>query len=363
MNKKTKKNKKTFVIAEAGVNHNGDERLAYQLIDAAIAANADAVKFQTFKANRLVTETAPKANYQKITTGTQESQFEMLKRLELSFETYKKLQHYCIQHKILFLSTAFDLESLEFLNSELNLSQFKISSGDITNGPLLMQYAMTGKPLILSTGMSTLGEIEQALSVIAYGLIDGSAPSISAFKAAFLSKEGQEALQGKVSLLHCTSQYPAPYEEVNLRAMDTMRHAFNLPVGYSDHTEGIAVPIAAVARGADLIEKHFTLDRSLPGPDHKASLEPAQLQAMIQSIRQIEMAIGQGNKMPTQSELDTLVVARKSLVVGEKMRAGEKFNEQNLAVMRPGTGISPMYYWECIGQQVMRDFSQGELIE
>ena len=315
--------KKVFLIAEAGVNHNGNKNLAFQLIDAAVSAGADAVKFQTFKAEKIALSTAPKAQYQLNTTDAKESQLEMLKKLELSPELHIELIRYCQQHAIQFMSTAFDFDSLAFLSREPNIKIFKIPSGEITNGPLLLQYAKLKKPLILSTGMSTIAEIEQALSVLAFGLLDLQRPSLSAFKAAYLSEAGQNALKQYVSLLHCTSRYPTPAHEVNLLAMDTMSAAFQLPVGYSDHTQGIAIPIAAVARGACIIEKHFTLDRSLPRPDHKASLEPDELKAMVVAIREIEQAMGDGIKKPFLSELETLMVARKSLLIDEAFPVGE----------------------------------------
>ena len=355
--------KRTYVIAEAGVNHNGNADLAFKLIDIAVEAGADAVKFQTFKADSLATVSAPKCGYQLATTDQHESQQAMLKRLELPYDLHVELLAYCQKKNIDFLSTAFDVESLFFLDRELNLPQFKVPSGEITNGPLLLEFARTKKPLILSTGMSTLGEIEQALSVIAFGLTDGSAPSLSAFKKAYLSEEGQRALRETVSLLHCTSLYPAPIDQVNLKAMETMCQSFGLPVGYSDHTAGISISIAAVARGAQIIEKHFTLDKSLPGPDHKASLEPHELNQMIKSIREVEAALGDGVKKPTLAELDTLTVVRKSLAASSDLMQDQLVDEENINILRPGTGKSPMYYWDILGQKIKNDIRQGELIE
>ncbi len=335
-------NHHTFIIAEAGVNHNGSLELAKKLVDIAVEAGADAIKFQTFKANKISVRNAPKADYQKETTNKNESQFDMLKKLELDEVSHKILIDYSIKKGIEFLSTPFDLESAEFLTGQLNLPKIKISSGDITNAPLLLKIAKTGIPVILSTGMSTLSEIEEALSVLAYGYTNFTEkPSLDIFTKAFASIEGQQFLQEKVTLLHCTSEYPAPFDEVNLKAMDTIKNAFQLPVGLSDHTPGIAVPIAAVARGARIIEKHFTLDKNLPGPDHKASLEPNELKEMVRSIRQVEAALGSPIKSPTLSELKNKTVVRKSLVIASKVKQGENFTEENLTVKRPGNGISP----------------------
>lgn len=353
---------KTYIIAEAGVNHNGSLDMARKLIDVAADAGADAVKFQTFKADKLVSRSADKAEYQKMTTSADESQHEMIRKLELDKEAHLVLVKHCKTRKIQFLSTPFDLESLELLATQLDLPCIKIPSGDITNAPLLLKTAQTGKPVILSTGMSTLGEIEDALGVLAFGYMGMTEPSYSAFRSAHCSAEGQAILQSKVTLLHCTTEYPAPLEDVNLRVMDTLGEAFSLPVGYSDHTEGIAVPIAAVARGAVVIEKHFTLDRSLPGPDHKASLEPAELKQMVAAIRAIERALGTGRKYPTPSELKNMSVSRKSLVAVCPIAAGEPFTAENLAVKRPGNCLSPMRYWELLDRKASRDIAVDEEI-
>ncbi|MEI7818137.1 MAG: N-acetylneuraminate synthase, partial [Desulfuromonadales bacterium] len=274
----------TYIIAEAGVNHNGSLALAKKLVEVAADAGADAVKFQTFKADSLVSRLAPKAEYQSKATGADESQYEMIRKLELDEQAHEMLIEHCTVCGIQFLSTPFDLESVDLLAGRFDLSCIKIPSGDITNGPLLLKIAHTGKPVILSTGMSTLGEIEEALGVLAFGYLGVGEPSPAVFRLAYCSIQGQELLLEKVTLLHCTTEYPAPVEEVNLNTLDTLRSAFGLPVGYSDHTEGITVPIAAVARGAVIIEKHFTLDRTLPGPDHKASLEPTELKQMVTAI-------------------------------------------------------------------------------
>ena len=354
----------TYIIAEAGVNHNGSLDMARKLIDVASEAGADAVKFQTFKAENLVSKTAPKADYQVNTTGAKESQFDMIHKLELNEDAHRQLILYCNEKSIQFLSTPFDFESVDLLTKTFNLPLLKIPSGEINNGPLLLSIAQTGKPVILSTGMSTLEEVEQALGVLAYGFVsDGQHPSRKAFREAYLSDEGQGALRDKVRLLHCTTEYPAPINEVNLRAMDTLSEMFKLPVGFSDHTEGVAVAIAAVARGAVVIEKHFTLDRTLPGPDHKASLEPAELKTMVCAIREVEAALGDGVKQPTASEIKNLTVARKSLVVKTEIKSGEVFTAETLGAKRPGDGVSPMAYWDFIGRKAICDYAQDEKVK
>jgi N-acetylneuraminate synthase len=355
-----------YIIAEAGVNHNGDPDMAFQLVDAAVEAGVDAVKFQTFKAEYLVTKSAVKADYQQQATDLNESLFVMLKRLELAHETHYKLIAYCKEKGIEFLSSAFDAESLDFLTNELGLKTLKVPSGEITNGPLLLAHAQTGCDLIVSTGMATLGEVEEALGVIAFGLMsdrDAKAPSRAAFHEAYFSSHGQQLLQEKVMLLHCTTEYPAPYEDINLSAMRTMRNAFGLKTGYSDHSEGITVPIAAATLGSTLIEKHFTLDKTLPGPDHKASLEPSELKEMVIAIRAVEQAVGYGLKSPMPSELENLPVARKSLVASQVIKAGETFTCENLTVKRPGTGISPMEYWDLLGSISHRSYFEEEVIQ
>jgi len=352
-----------YIIAEAGVNHNGNVGLAKQLVDVAAKAGADAVKFQTFKAERLVSRTAVKADYQTRNTGSDESQFEMIKRLELDEAAHAELIDHCQSRGIQFLSTPFDLESVSLLAGRFDLPYLKMPSGDITNGPLLLEAARTRKPIILSTGMSTLGEVEDALGVLAYGYLDGDAqPSRDSFKEAYASEEGRRLLRNKVTLLHCTTEYPAPLNEVNLRAMDTLHRAFGLPVGYSDHTQGVAIPVAAVARGATMIEKHFTLDRSMPGPDHKASLEPDELAHMVKMIREVELSLGDGAKHATLSELKNLPVARKSLVVTRSVRSGESLTFENLGVKRPGNGISPLRYWEFLGRTLSQDLAADGLV-
>lgn len=355
--------KKTYIIAEAGVNHNGCLEMAKQLIEVAVEAGADAVKFQTFKSEKLVSRNAPKAAYQTKTTYSGESQLEMIKKLELSETDHKRLIEHCQRQGVQFLSTPFDLESVDLLAYTFALSRLKLPSGEITNAPLLLKASRTGKPIILSTGMSILGEIEIALGVLAFGYAQPERePSLAAFQEAYYSETGQNALQEKVVLLHCTTEYPAPFGEVNLRAMDTLRTAFGLPVGYSDHTSGVVVPIAAVALGAVVIEKHFTLDRGLPGPDHKASLEPGELKAMVRSIRQVEKALGSPLKAPTPSEVKNRPITRKSLVAEQEIRKGDLFTETNLTVKRPGNGISPMHYWEWVGKAASRDYERDEMV-
>lgn len=355
---------RTFIIAEAGVNHNGSLDMAKALIDGAVAAGVDAVKFQTFRAASLAGVTAPKARYQKESGGDAESQFEMLRRLELNHENHRELAAYCANRGIEFMSTPFDLDSARFLIQDLGVRCIKISSGDITNGPLLLACAQSGLDIILSTGMSTLADIEVALGMLAFGYL-GSAqpPSLDGFRLAYANAEGQEILLDRVTLLHCTTEYPAPFAGVNLKAMDTLSQAFGLQVGYSDHTQGIAVPIASVARGARVIEKHFTLDRNLPGPDHQASLEPRELRAMVRSIREVEQALGNGRKIPALAEIDNIGVARKSLVASQAISKGSLYSEGNLTAKRPGNGISPVYFWDMLGRVAPRDYDVDEMVE
>ncbi|MBJ6723158.1 N-acetylneuraminate synthase [Geomonas sp. Red875] len=352
-----------YVIAEAGVNHNGSLDMGLELVDIAAEAGADAVKFQTFKTENEISRKAPKAGYQVETTGDQESQFEMVKKLELSEAAHRTLIEQSRKKGIQFLSTPFDLDSLHLLARTFDLPVLKIPSGEITNPLLLLAAARTQKPVILSTGMSTLAEIETALGVLAFGyLAEGKSPGLSAFKDAFCSAAGQRALKSKVTLLHCTTEYPAPFDEVNLRVMATMEAAFGLPVGYSDHTPGIAVPIAAAALGAVMVEKHFTLDRTLPGPDHRASLEPDELRAMVAGIRQVEQALGGRAKIPVPAEEKNAPIARKSLIAAVAISKGESFTERNLTAKRPGTGISPMRYWELLGTTAQQDYQEDEVI-
>lgn len=354
----------TFVIAEAGVNHNGSVEMAHELVEAAFAAGADAVKFQTFVADRLVTSDAPSAPYQTERLGSAQSQYEMIRRLELDATAHQELAEHCRRLGFEFMSTPFDVDSLHFLVDEIGVRRLKIGSGDATNAPLLLAAARSGLPLVVSTGMCELSEVEDALRVLAFGMVahPQATPMASDLSEAYQKEQARESLSQRVTLLHCTSEYPAPFEDVNLRAMDTMREEFGVPVGYSDHTQGFAVPIAAVALGASVIEKHFTTDRNLEGPDHAASLEPDELVAMIHAIRQIELALGEAAKQRMPSETANASVARRSLVAQVPIRAGERFTEQNVAVKRPGTGMSPMRIWEVLGTVAERDYQEGELI-
>lgn len=330
---------RTFIIAEAGVNHNGSLDVAKRLVDAAKLAGADAIKFQTFKAEKLVSHKAEKASYQKATTDEDETQFEMIKRLELSRDDHFQLVQHCQKVGIEFLSTAFDSESVNLLR-EIGMRVWKIPSGEITNLPYLRSLGAFGKPLLLSTGMATLGEVEAAINAL----------------------EIAGCLHSNITVLHCTTEYPAPLEEVNLKAMISMGQAFGVAYGYSDHTQGVIVPIAAAALGATVIEKHFTLDRRMDGPDHKASLEPAELATMIIGIRSVEAALGDGIKRPTISELSNRQVARKSIVAARRIMKGEVFNGENLTVKRPGTGISPMEWDRVVGRIAHKDYEIEEAI-
>lgn len=329
---------KVFIIAEAGVNHNGDIDNAKKLIDVAAKAGADAVKFQTFKAEKIVCKNAEKAEYQKHTTGKEENQFTMLKKLELTEEMHNELRAYCLKRNIMFLSTPFDLDSIDYLDKE-GVQIMKIPSGEITNYPYLVKMAKTGKPIVLSTGMSEMNEVEEAVAI--------------------LRENGAK----EITVLHCNTEYPTPYADVNLKAMMTLKERLNLKVGYSDHTMGIEVPIAAVAMGATVIEKHFTLNKNMEGPDHKASLEPEELETMIRAIRNIENALGEGIKSPSFSEKKNISIVRKSIVAKKAILKGEVFAEDNLTVKRPGTGISPMRWNEIIGKIASRDFEIDEMIE
>ena len=326
---------KVFIIAEAGVNHNSSLDLAYQLIDVAKDAGADAVKFQTFKAENVVSRLADKAEYQKKTTGSDKSQLEMIRKLELSFDDFIKLKKYCDKKGIMFLSTPFDHQSIDFLYNLVDI--YKIPSGEIINGPYLKHIAAKNKSIIMSAGMANLGEVEEAINTIR-----------------------EVNSKAKISLLHCTTNYPTPYEEVNLKAMQTLAAAFKLPVGYSDHTLGIEVPVAAVAMGAKIIEKHFTLDKNLQGPDHKASLEPDELKEMVRAIKNIEVALGNGIKKPDKSEIEIMKVARRSLIATRDVRVGEIIKESDIAIKRPGTGILPKFKEIVIGMKLINDIRQDE---
>ncbi len=331
---------KTFIIAEAGVNHNGSIELATRLIDVAVDAGADAVKFQTFKAENIISKHAPKADYQQETTDKGESQLEMVRKLELGEAEHKTLIEHCKEKGIMFMSAPFDLESIDLL-SELGLEIMKIPSGEITNLPYLRKIGSLGKRIIMSTGMADLKEIEDALNILLQSETDRT----------------------NITILHCNTEYPTPFEDVNLSAMLTIKDALNVNVGYSDHTLGIEVAIAAAALGADVIEKHFTLDKTLPGPDHKASLEPGELKAMVQAIRNIERSLGDGIKKPSSSEIKNIAVARKSIVAKKCINKGEVFTTDNITSKRPGTGVNPMEWDNVIGKAAKGDFAEDEMIE
>lgn len=349
-----------YIIAEAGVNHNGDYEKALALVEAAADAGADAVKFQTFNARLLVSASAPKAAYQKRNTGEQDSQLEMLLKLELPHVWHHPLQARARELGLDFLSTAFDHESLQFLNG-LELPVYKIASGEITNGPMLWNVARAGRPMILSTGMATLGEIDQALAVLAHGLEFDSPPeSLEAVWLNWTRPQARELIAERVALLHCTSQYPARASEVNLRAMDLLKNTFGLPVGYSDHTEGVLASVAAVARNACIVEKHFTLDRMLPGPDHAASLSPSELKAMVEQIRLVEQMLGQAAKVPQASEWDTRKAARQSLVFARPVSRGQRIVSEDLTSARRGGGLVPMQAWDLVGQAAECDYAAGD---
>ncbi len=331
--------KKVFIIAEAGVNHNGSVELAKKLIDVAVDRGADAVKFQTFKAEKLVSKNAQKADYQKETTDKTESQFDMIKKLELDLNTHKELISYCKTKNIMFLSTPFDHDSIELLKT-LGLEIFKIPSGEITNLPYLRHIGKLGKKVILSTGMADIGEIEDALDIL-------------------ISSGTQKE---NIIVLHANTMYPTPMEDVNLKAMVTIGNTFDIAFGYSDHTLGIEVDIAAVAMGASCIEKHFTLDKTMDGPDHKASLEPDELKAMVKAIRNIELALGSSIKKPTKSEIPNMQIARKSIVAKTEIKKGDKLSEENITIKRPGNGINPMRWDELLGTVASKDYLEDELI-
>lgn len=353
-----------IVIAEAGVNHNGDIDLALELVDKAAEAGADFVKFQTFKADKLASAAASKAAYQKTTTDAGESQLDMLRRLELTPESHRVLIDRCAQKGIAFLSTAFDLDSLAFLAADLGLKTLKLGSGELINGPILLAAARSGMRLMLSTGMGSLAEVEEALGVIAFGLLREGAPSGRAdFAEMLLNPASWEALRERVTLLHCTTEYPAAVEDTNLRAIDTMRQTFGLSVGYSDHTEGNAISIAAVARGASVIEKHFTLDQTMEGPDHAASVEPDQLADLVRGIRAVEAALGSGIKQPSPSEIRNRPIVRKSLHAARDLPVGRRFGEGDVLALRPGTGVSPMLYWDMLGREIARNYKDGDMLD
>jgi N-acetylneuraminate synthase len=356
--------KLTTIIAEAGVNHNGDVTLAMDLIDAAAGAGADIVKFQTYKGSELATSAAGKAEYQQKNTFGAETQLAMLKRLELPYDDHKKLIEHCKSRGITFMSTAGEIDSLRFLSEDLKLPIIKLGSGELTNAPLLLAAARSGAQLILSTGMGTIAEIEMALGIIAFGMthLDDTCAGHSAFASALMLNDNWGLLQHKVRLLQCTTEYPSAAEDANLRVMDTLRSAFGLEVGYSDHTAGNAISFAAVARGATIIEKHITLDRSMEGPDHAASIEPCEFAELVRGIREVELALGSTIKRPSAREIENRNVVRRSLVAARPICAGTKLTVNDITVKRPGDGISAVDLWECIGRSVVRDLDLDDVI-
>ncbi len=329
---------KTLIIAEAGVNHNGYFEIAKQLVDKAVEAGAGIVKFQTCKAENVISRYADKAEYQKVTTGEADSQLDMVRKLMLTYEQYGQLKEYCDEKGIEFLSTAFDLPSVDYLHS-IGMKRWKIPSGEITNLPLLIKIAQLQEPIIMSTGMSELSEVADAVKIL---IMNGATD---------------------ITLLHCTTEYPAPYEDVNLKAMETMAEAFDMPVGYSDHTKGLEIPVAAVARGACVIEKHFTLSREMEGPDHAASIEPDELKQMVDMIRHVEVAVGDGVKKVSASEAKNQDIARKSIIAAKAIKAGDVFTEENITTKRPGSGINPMRWFDLLGKVAKHDYEEDYLIE
>ncbi|MFF2752172.1 N-acetylneuraminate synthase [Psychrobacillus sp. NPDC058041] len=353
----------TYIIAEAGVNHNGSFEIAKELVKKAKESGADAVKFQTFKAENLVTRDAKQAAYQVENLGRATTQYDMLKSLELSFEEFKSLKEYCDTLDIEFLSTPFDVESVDFLLDDLLMKIVKVPSGELTNTPFLHYIATKQKKMIISTGMATMDEIHEALSFIAFGL---SKPNeevkVDKVHAFYKTKKAKEILQQFVTVLHCTTEYPAPFNTINLNAMKQLENELQLPIGFSDHSEGIAVPIAAVGAGAKLIEKHFTLDRQLPGPDHLASLEPNELLEMVTSIRNVEIALGSGVKAPTSIELSNRNAARKSVVASKDINEDDFITNENIMVKRPGTGLAPSFYWSLLGTKAKKSYKKDDFI-
>jgi len=357
---------KTYVIAEAGVNHNGDIDMALELIEKAAEAGADAIKFQTYKAENLVTKHSKKAEYQLKTTGGKDTQLQMLKDLELKYETHFQLKDYCQKTNIDFLSTAFDLDSLRFLSKDLKMKTLKIPSGEITNLPFLIDFAQTGAEIIMSSGMANIDEIRDALGALAFGFIytkkNMPLPSRKQFIKVFNSNEGQEVLNKHVTLMHCVTEYPAPIDEINLNVISSLKKIFNLRIGYSDHTEGIIASVIAVSHGATIIEKHFTQSKNLLGPDHKASLEPEEFKIMVDQIRMAEKMMGDGEKKVMPSELKNISIARKSIVASMRITKGDIFSSENLSIKRPGNGKSPIHYWSLLGKKATKDYDVDELI-
>ncbi len=356
---------KTYIIAEIGVNHNGSIKTARQLVEKAADARVDAVKFQIFDPELLVHKSTPKAGYQKKYTDAEESQIEMLEKLTLTNHEHMELKNFCKQLNLHYLASPFDHSSLDFLISTLHAKIIKIASGEITNAPMLLKAAQSKLKIILSTGMATIDEIKTALSVCAYGYLNTDNPTINSsdFESVYLSREGQNALHNNVTLLQCTTAYPCPMDNVNLNAMDSLAATFKLPVGFSDHTLGINIAIAAVAKNAVLIEKHFTLDKAQVGPDHAASLEPHELKKLVEGIREIELALGNGIKSPTLVEQSNKTVIRKHIIATKNINKGEKFTDDNMACKRVSSGLDPIRYWDLLNNTASRKYLSGEAIE
>lgn len=354
----------TYIIAEAGVNHNGSHEMACQLVDIAKEAGADAVKFQTYNTDLLVTKEAKQAEYQTHNLGVTTSQYEMLKKLELSYEEFQKLSTYCDVQNIEFLSTPFDSGSVDFLVDNIHIKTIKIPSGELTNSPFIHYIATKRLPIILSTGMATMEEIHDALSFIAFGLaFPKKSIEIKQVQTFYRTKEAKQLLNEFVTVLHCTTSYPTKPVDVNLLSMDYLLDELHTKIGFSDHSEGILIPIAAVAKGASLIEKHFTIDKTLPGPDHKASLNPTELKEMITGIRLIEEALGSYKKEPTNEEFKNRIPARKSIVANKAIKSGEVYTTGNIITKRPGTGMAPILYWSILGEKALKDYKEGDMIE
>ena len=354
----------TFLIAEIGVNHDGELQKALELIDIASEAGANAVKFQTFNSESLSTKYAKKASYQEKDSKKSESQLDMLKKLELSRDDYDVIKERCLEKNIQFMSTAFDSESLKFLVENIKVKTLKVPSGEITNGPFLLEHARTGLDIILSSGMSNLKEVETALAYICFGYLNPKKEvNPQDVNKCYRSKEGKNILKDKVVILHCTSQYPAPLEDINLNALKTLKSEFGIRIGYSDHSLGYLVASSAISLGADVIEKHITLDKNLPGPDHSASLDPVEFKEFVKVIKETEVFLGDGIKRITSSEEETKNVARKSIVANQLIKKGEIFTDENLTIKRPGIGISPMQVWDLYGKESPKDFTKDEIIE
>jgi len=354
---------RTFIIAEAGVNHNGDMALARELIDIAVTAKADAVKFQTFITKNVISRYAEQAAYQIENTGKVESQLDMVKRLELTHEEFHELYLYCREKGIAFMSTAFDRPSLEFLMTRCEMPVVKIPSGEVTNALYLYETARYRRPMVLSTGMASLNEIGTALAVLSYGWTHDTPPnSLQQCLDYFATTEGRSALKGQISILQCVTEYPAPAADTNLRAMETIRATYDVPVGLSDHSLGIHIPVAAVALGATVIEKHYTIDKNMPGPDHKASLSPQELTDMVHQIREVEQALGNGIKTPQASEVKNIAIARRSLIAGKDIAAGETLTPDNLVCKRPGGGISAIYYFDYLNKNAASNVDEDRYV-